>query len=113
VKSVCGVTPTIVRTPGGAVNQRVKNTVKYPIVSWSVDTLDWKIKNAEQLHDKIISSARNGTIILCHDIHKTTVDAMETVIPTLISEGYQLVTFTEMMAFSHERLQGGNVYRMK
>ena len=106
----------LVRPPYGSYNDEVRAIgaeLGVAYVNWSVDTLDWRIKNAEQLHDKIISSARSGTIILCHDIHKTTVDAMETVIPTLISEGYQLVTFTEMMAFSHERLQGGNAYRMK
>ncbi len=116
LNQVTGGHSYLVRPPYGSYNDEVKAIgaeLGVAYVNWSVDTLDWKIKDVEQLHSKIISAARNGAIILCHDIHKTTVDAMETVIPQLISEGYQLVTFTEMMAFSHERLQGGNVYRMK
>ena len=105
----------LVRPPYGSFNDEVRTVgaeLGVVFVNWSVDTLDWKIKDADKLHEKIISSAKNGAIILCHDIHKTTVDAMETVIPKLIEDGYQLVTFTEMMAFSNDRLIGGTVYRM-
>ncbi|MBR6807877.1 MAG: polysaccharide deacetylase family protein [Clostridia bacterium] len=116
LSAVTGGSSYLVRPPYGSYNDEVKSVgaeLGVAFVNWSVDTLDWKTKDASILHDKIISSARDGAVILCHDIHKSTVDAMETAIPQLISEGYQLVTFTEMMAFSNERLQGGDVYRMK
>ena len=110
VKSVCGVTPTIVRTPGGAVNQRVKNTVKYPIVSWSVDTLDWKNRNATSVTKAVKGNVKDGSIILMHDLYESTATATENFVPWLVNNGYQLVTVSELMAVKGIDVQDGQLY---
>ena len=116
LNSVTGGNHYLVRPPYGSFDDEVKSVgseLGVVYVNWSVDTLDWKLKDATLIHNKIMESAYNGAIILCHDIHKTTVDAMETVIPELIADGYQIVTFSEMMAFYHDGLESGRVYRTK
>ncbi len=113
---VTGVDSYIVRPPYGSYNDEVKRIAAglgIVFVNWSVDTLDWKFRNAETVHDKIVDSAYDGAVILCHDIHKTTVDAMETVIPTLIEKGYQLVTVSELLSATHDKLTAGAVYNRK
>lgn len=113
IYDVTGVDTLIVRPPYGALNDTVKAVgVKAGVsfVNWSVDTLDWKNKNAAAVRKEIMSCISDGAIILCHDLHKTTVDAMETVIPELIEKGYQLVTVSELFEHSDKTLEAGKVY---
>lgn len=108
-----GVDSLIVRPPYGACNDAVKAVgvrVGVSFVNWSVDTLDWKSKNAAAVYNEIMKYASDGAIILCHDLHKTTVDAMETAIPELIRKGYQLVTVSELMEYSEKTLEAGKMY---
>ena len=95
-----GVDATVLRPPYGSVNEEVKNVcaqLGVTIVNWSMDTLDWKHKDADKIYNTIINEVKDGDIILCHDLHGTTVDAMERVIPALIEQGYQLVTVSELL----------------
>lgn len=113
IYDVTGVDTLIVRPPYGACNDTVKAvgaSVGISFVNWSVDTLDWKSKNAVAVRKEIINNISDGAIILCHDLHKTTVDAMETVIPELIEKGYQLVTVSELMEYSQRTLEAGKIY---
>ena len=113
IYDVTGIECGIVRPPYGSFDETVQlvgQELGIAFVNWSVDTLDWESKDAEAVHTEIISNAKNGAIILCHDLHETTVDAMETVIPQLLAEGYQLVTVSELMSFSHSTLEPGKMY---
>lgn len=116
IKSITGVDTYLVRPPYGAHNEYVRGVAAklgVPFINWSVDTVDWKTKNAQAVYNEIMKSTKNGSIILCHDLHKTTVDAMETVIPKLIADGYQLVTVSELLSYSNNGLVPGNVYYKK
>ena len=93
-----------------AYNKTVLNSIPMPAIMWSVDTLDWKTKNADAVYKEIMQEASDGAIILCHDLHKTTVEAMERVIPELIAKGYQLVTVSQLMEYSDETLEAGKMY---
>ncbi len=113
IYDVTGRDCLIVRPPYGSCNDAVKSVGRdsgVVFVNWSVDTLDWKTKNAQAVYDEIIGNASDGAIILCHDLHKTTVDAMEEVIPKLIEEGYQLVTVSELLSCSKNPPEAGKMY---
>ena len=108
-----GVDSLIMRPPYGACNDAVKSvgaTLGVSFVNWSVDTLDWKSKNAAAVRKEIMNCVSDGAIILCHDLHKTTVDAMETVVRELIEKGYQLVTVSELMKYAERTLEAGKMY---
>ncbi|MDR1800826.1 MAG: polysaccharide deacetylase family protein [Lachnospiraceae bacterium] len=94
-------TSKLYRPPYGSTNDTVLNVSKelgmVPIL-WSVDTRDWESKNAEAVFAEVKKSAKNGSIILCHDIYESTYQAMELVIPWLTSQGYQIVSVSELMA---------------
>lgn len=107
-----GVDTLIMRPPYGSCNQKVKEIGKdlgISFVNWSVDTLDWKTKNANSIYNEILKNADDGAIILCHDPYRTTVDAMEKVIPKLLEDGYKLVTVNELMS-SKGKLEAGKLY---
>ena len=45
-----------------------------------------------------------------HDLYGSTATATETIVPWLISQGYQLVTVTELMQLKGIDMQPGQVY---
>jgi len=102
--------PTLVRPPYGAVSDEVKANVPYPLILWDVDTLDWKTKNVQATIDSVLGNAKDGRVVLLHDIHGTTVDAAKEFIPKLIEEGYQLVTVSELAAAKGIPLVQGETY---
>ena len=110
IKNIIGEGASIVRPPYGAVNDLVKSTVTYPLVMWSIDTLDWELKNAEALKECTLEIVKDGDIVLMHDIHETTVDAVITLIPELQARGYQLVTVSEMAQIHGINMENGIKY---
>ena len=44
-------------------------------VFWTIDTLDWKVQNTEQIIKTVEEKIKDGSIILMHDEYKTTVEA--------------------------------------
>ncbi|GAA1975113.1 polysaccharide deacetylase family protein [Catenulispora subtropica] len=100
--------PTLVRPPYGAVNDTVRTYAGYPFIMWRVDPLDWKYPNAVRVADQIVSHAQPGRIVLSHDIHKTTIDAMPAVIQRLKQQGYTFVTVSTLL--KGVNLQNGQSY---
>lgn len=111
IKKYSGQEVKIVRAPGGAVSQRVKNTVSHPLVNWSVDTLDWSHRTASKTVANIKSKVKDGSIVLMHDLYPSTASATETIVPYLVKEGYQLVTVSEMMEVKGINMTAGALYR--
>jgi len=108
-----GIDSKMIRPPYGSYNDQLKAVCKQNdmyMVNWSVDTLDWKYRDADMLYDTIMSEVKDGAIILCHDLHGSTVDAMERIIPDLIAKGYQLVTVSELLSCGDTEIIAGTVY---
>ena len=97
-----GVTPKLFRPPYGgfSLNQRNWANKKwgYQIILWDVDPLDWKYRNAARVHSEIMKQTVPGSIVLSHDIHKTTVDAMPETLDALAAKGFKFVTVSELLA---------------
>lgn len=96
VKKVTGQTPVIMRPTGGATNPNVKQWVGMPSIIWSIDTLDWKTRNAGNTKKAVLDHVKDGDIVLMHDLYSATASASETIIPELVKRGYQLVTVSEL-----------------
>lgn len=110
IQNVIGESATLVRPPYGAVNEAVQSAAGLPLAMWSVDTRDWELKNAELVKTYMLNTAKDGEIILLHDIHETTIQAMLQVIPELVNRGYQLVTVSEMAQARGVTLENGQKY---
>jgi peptidoglycan-N-acetylglucosamine deacetylase len=89
--------PTLVRPPYGAVNDTVRSVGGFPFIMWRVDPEDWKYPDPARVADQIVGHAKPGRIVLSHDTHKTTVDAMPAVIQRLRQQGYTFVTVSTLM----------------
>lgn len=99
-----GVMPTTMRPPYGALfkSQRkwIKDNYGYPTILWSVDPMDWRDRKASVVANRLITKARPGGILLAHDLHKTTIDAIPETLDKLLSRGYEFVTISELIRFS-------------
>lgn len=104
-------TKCIVRPPGGSYNDTVKNNAGMPLVCWSVDSEDWKSRNADTVFEKVKKEVFDGCIILCHDLYESTADAADRLIPWLSEQGYQICTITDMYSSRGEFQAAGHVYR--
>ena len=68
------------------------------IIFWSVDPLDWKRPGSAIVSQRILAGAKPGAIILSHDIHPGTIDAMPATLDALLAKGYHFVTVSELIA---------------
>ena len=113
VEKAAGVRPALVRLPGGNISNDVKAVVKKPLIFWSIDTEDWRSRDAEKTQNSILSQVKDGDIVLMHALYLSTAQACKTVIPELHARGYQLVTVSELIHFRGQDVQGGNGVQYK
>ncbi|HJP80908.1 MAG TPA: polysaccharide deacetylase family protein [Candidatus Saccharimonadales bacterium] len=95
-----GYTPILMRPPYGAVNPAVQNYLTSQglrTALWTADTQDWRHQdNSQSTYAAIMGAANDGQVILVHDIHQASVEAVERAVPELRQQGYQLVTMSEL-----------------
>ena len=108
IYKACGSKPVSVRPPYGAINDNVKKGIDTALILWSVDTLDWKTKNTDATVKTILKNAKDGDIVLMHDIHKPTVAAVEKVLPKLKAKGYEVCTVSELLEAKGVKVKKGD-----
>lgn len=96
LKREVNYTPILLRPTYGSVNKKIRNNTNLEIVLWNVDTLDWKIKSSKKIADRSLLQIKDRSIILMHDTHERTYEALKIMIPKLIAEGYQFVTISDL-----------------
>lgn len=100
IYKACGVYPTAFRSPGGNTTKTILaecKAEKMPLYYWSIDTLDWKNKDAKKIYNSVMKNVSDGDIILMHELYPSTADAVEKLVPALIKKGYQLVTCEQLI----------------
>ncbi|GEM_PF-479557 len=100
----------LVRPPYGNINSEVRISVPYPLILWSVDTMDWDTLDPDKTEEAVFSLVQDGDMILMHDIYSSSVDAAEMLIPELKRQGYALVTVSELAAAKGVELTPGISY---
>ncbi len=96
---VIGKDATTTRPPGGFVNKKVAALTNQKQVMWSVDSLDWKNRNADAVYNAVKQNIHNYSVVLFHDLYESTYEALKRLIPELKQEGYTFVgidTFLEL-----------------
>ena len=113
IQAASGVAPTLVRLPGGCKNATVLANVNYPMIMWSIDTEDWKTKNASKTIAAVVGKVKDGDIVLMHEIYKQSGAAAVEIIPALVNQGYQLVTVSELAQYRGGMNAGGVYYKFR
>lgn len=94
----CGGTFTcFVRTSGGHYNESIRENVHSPVIGWSLDTRDWETRDADHVYKAIVGNAKDGDIVLLHDLYETSVEGAFRAIDALQEEGFEFVTVAELL----------------
>lgn len=118
---------TLLRPPYGAYkcdDGHVKQLAKdlgMSIIMWrrSVHDSHTPTPDADYIYQRALletdeeGGKLNGAILLFHDKYQQTVDALDKIIPGLQSQGYQLVTVSELLKTDTGGMNPGGVYRFK
>ena len=110
IDDACGVPADVMRPPGGSYNTTVSSLAEMPIITWSIDTRDWATRNADNTYKVIMDDVEDGSIVLMHDIHESSIEASLRLIPDLVEKGFRLVTIRQMAEQKGIDLSNGDVY---
>ncbi len=108
---ITGDTIKLIRAPYGESTKDIRNAIGLPFIQWSVDTLDWQLRDAQKVADYVINNVQDGDIILLHDIHATSAEAVGIFLPELYAKGYQVTSVSELAKLKGIDLEKGNLYR--
>ena len=102
ISKVTGKPVNLMRPPYGATNPRLNRAIEkeygMKVILWSVDPFDWKRPGPQVVSQRILAGAKPGAIILSHDIHPGTIEAMPATLDALQAKGYKFVTVSELLA---------------
>ena len=99
IRSACGVEPEVMRPPGGVWSDAalaVLGKMGLPAVMWNVDPRDWETRDARSTIEHVLDRAADGRIVIMHDLYQQTADAVEVIVPELVSRGFELLTVGEL-----------------
>ena len=101
IKSATGQRPTLFRPPYGSITERQKRWIHdefgYATILWDVDPLDWRRPGPAVVRNRILKETRPGSIVLAHDIHPGTIEAMPSTFDELEAKGFKFVTVSELL----------------
>ncbi len=111
ISNACGQVSTAFRPPYGSHNAETDQGITDKTITlWSLDTLDWKSRNAEAVKKVVLDGVWDGGIILFHDIYDTSVDGALMVVDELQSQGYVFVTVDELLTRYGYPIEQGHAY---
>ena len=84
--------------------------MREPMINCSIDSKDWAGATTEQIINTINTQKKDGAIVLMHETYAATAEAMETLIPQLVAEGWQIVSVSELFKAKGLELKDGQVY---
>ena len=104
IKTAAGKRPTLFRPPYGSITERQKRWIHdefgYDIILWDVDPLDWRRPGPAVVRNRILKETRPGSIVLSHDIHPGTIEAMPSTFDELEAKGFKFVTVSELLGMA-------------
>ena len=105
LKKITGKTPVLFRPPYGDYNALLldtANTLEMQAVQWDIDSFDQHNTTVQGIADKVMEEAKSGSIILLHNRSDLTLEALPYMIETLQSEGYEIVSVSQLMRNASE-----------
>src|SRR5438093_9400063 len=101
IKNATGERPTLMRPPYGSITDREKHWIhdefSYQIILWDVDPYDWRRPGPAVVRNRILKETQPGSIVLSHDIHPGTIEAMPSTFDALEAKGFRFVTVSELI----------------
>ena len=101
INAATGQTPKLMRTAGGLINDNVLAAAKQQgmaDINWDVIPFDWmNDSNTAATRYMLMTQIKPGSVVLFHDTYSSTVDVVYQFIPVLKTNGYHLVTVSQLL----------------
>ena len=97
IKAITGVRPYYIRPPYGMLSSCMAEEIDMQCVLWTVDPEDWNTSDCNAVVRHVVKNARNGDIILMHDIFDSSVTAALEIVDRLKEKGYVFVTADQLI----------------
>lgn len=107
---IIGVSPATMRAPGGHFKQFIAAQAGLPLIQWSVISGDAGSKDAGKISSRVIGSAKDGAVVLMHDINNKVSQYSASILPALEKKGFLCVTVEELFSHYGVTLEGDQVY---
>ncbi len=113
IEDLTGSCPALVRPPCGVYNDVVRQEAAeagLSVLLWSVDPEDWRCRDPKELCRRVDGKAKNGSVILLHDMHHSSIEAAAEIIDSLRAKGFSFLTVSELAEQADCPLNAGEVY---
>ena len=110
IESIISEPVKLVRPTFGDVSDSLIANAGYPLINWSIDSLDWKSRDAQSVYDTVMSSLEPNAIVLFHDLYPSTAQAIEMLVPKLTEMGYKFVSVSQLAEVNGITLNPNQVY---
>jgi peptidoglycan/xylan/chitin deacetylase (PgdA/CDA1 family)/uncharacterized caspase-like protein len=112
IEAVSGAPIRLFRPPYGAFNERVQTALSsrgLKAFLWNVDSLDWSDPVPKSIANRVVQEVekQGRGVILLHDVHSQTVEALPLILETLQARGYQFVLWDGSTIFGGDPEDGG------
>lgn len=107
IEDCTGKRPVLMRPIGGNITKERIASCPYSVIMWNVDSEDWKNKgrgseeaaqkNIQATVKNVITTVKDGSIILMHEIYQNSYEALDLILDQLYKQGYEVVSVSELL----------------
>lgn len=111
---ILGIENRYTRPPYGSTNSHVFDLSNQSFILWNIDPRDWQYRNSDTVYQNIMEHVSDGSIVVLHDVHATTIEGSLRAIDDLITEGYAIISLEEAEQLGYINLEEHEkVYSLK
>ncbi len=99
INEITQVKTKLYAPPYGEYNNTVINAAEelgYPLMMWTVDTVDWKRPPPSVIKNRVMKKLSNGALILMHPTEPT-VQALPELIEEILAQGYNIEPISDIL----------------
>lgn len=99
ITELSGRCARVFRPPGGLYSDAVLRAAEEEglyLALWNIDPHDWDTRDSALIARRILSEAKPGSVVLLHDLYRSSAEAAFAVIDTLRAQGWEFVTVSEL-----------------
>lgn len=114
--AINGKTVEVFRPPFGDYNNTLVSVceeMNIVPIQWDVDSLDWKGLSAAQIHERVVTKAKGGSIVLFHNNSDNILEALPLVIETLKLKGFTFAPVGEVVYHNDYYVDNNGVQHKK
>ena len=78
------------RDPHGYIMEVAKEN-NLQVITWTTGALDWQMRDPQKITEQVLKTVMPGAIVLMHDTHQWTAEALPGIIQGLRDKGYEFV----------------------